>query len=99
MDETVIVKNSDIHGKGLFAKTIIKKDQVIGQITGKKTTKTNAYVLWINEDLSIEVEGPLKYINHSSNPNACYYDDMTVVALKDIKPGSEITHNYGDDWD
>jgi SET domain-containing protein len=24
---------------------------------------------------------------------------LTVVALKDIRKGEEITHNYGDDWD
>lgn len=28
-----------------------------------------------------QVEGPLKFINHSAKPNACYYDDLTVVAL------------------
>ena len=41
----------------------------------------------------------LKYINHSTKPNACYYDDFTVVALKTIKKNDEITHNYGYDTD
>ncbi len=93
-----IVKNSTIHGKGLFALNDIKKDQIIGHFTGKKTSHPSAYTLWLNNNHSINVEGPLKYINHSNQPNACYYDDFTVVALKDIKKGEEITHNYGEDW-
>jgi SET domain-containing protein len=99
MGRTVIVKNSAIHGKGLFALQNIKKDQIIGRFKANKTTKTNAYVLWMDENLSVEVEGPLKYINHSKKPNACYYDDFTVVALKNINKDTEITHNYGDDWE
>ena len=98
MDSTITVKNSAIHGKGLFALKNIKKDQIIGHFKANKTTKTSAYVLWMNDNLSVEVEGSLKYINHSKYPNACYYDDLTVVALKNIKKGDEITHNYGDDW-
>ena len=40
----------------------------------------------------------LRYINHHPDPNAVYYDDLTVYALRDIAPGEEITHNYwGDD--
>jgi SET domain-containing protein len=36
----------------------------------------------------------LKYINHCERPNACYYDDLSVVALRDIEAGEEITHDY-----
>ena len=47
----------------------------------------------------IEVLCNLKYINHSEDPNACYYDDLSVVALRDIEPHEEITHNYySNDW-
>lgn len=99
MNSAIIVKNSAIHGKGLFAHNNISKDQIIGHFKGKKTSKTSAYVLWIDTHLSIEVEGPLKYINHSKQPNACYYNDLTVVALRDINKDDEITHDYGDDWD
>lgn len=93
------VKKSLIHGKGLFAKEDIKKDTIIGTIKGKKTNRDGPYVLWVNDDLSIEVTGSLKYINHSTKPNACYYDDMSVVALTDIAQGEEITHDYGDEWE
>jgi len=92
------VKNSRIHGKGLFSTTKIHKDQVIGHFSGQKSTIPSPYLLWIDENLSIEVEGPFKYINHSNKPNACYYDDFTIVALKNISSDEEITHDYGDDW-
>ena len=92
------VKNSSIHGKGLFSAAKIDKNQIIGHFSGQPSTTPSPYLLWINDQLSIEVEGPLKYINHSETPNACYYDDFTVVALKKITKGEEITHNYGDDW-
>ncbi len=41
----------------------------------------------------------MKYINHSAKPNAVYYDDFTVVALRNIKADEEITHYYGEGWD
>ena len=41
----------------------------------------------------IEVQCIFKFINHKKRANACYYDDLTVVALRNIKKGEEITHN------
>ncbi len=55
-------------------------------------------MLWLDDKTGFEVSCELKYINHSDSPNACYYNDKSVVALKDIEKGEEITHNYGADW-
>jgi len=52
-------------------------------------------VLWISETEAMEVTCELKYINHADYPNACYYDDLSVVALRDIRAHEEITHDYG----
>lgn len=93
------VKDSGIHGKGLFASKPIEVGETIGSIKYKRAKKDGPYVLWISEDEGILVESNLKYINHSPRPNACYCDDLDVVALKDIKKDEEITHNYGDDWE
>lgn len=93
-----VVKKSEIHGKGLFAASNIKANVLIGNIKGKSTDQDGPHVLWIEDDKGVAVEGKLKYINHSQNPNACYYNDLTVVALKDINSGEEITHDYGKDW-
>lgn len=91
------VKESGIHGKGLFASSRIEKGEIIGSIAFKPTAQDGPYVLWV-EDQGIQVECDLKYINHSAEPNACYCEDLDVVALKAIKKDEEITHDYGDDW-
>ena len=95
----VMVKKSKIHGNGLFAKKNIKAGEIIGEVKGKPTKKDGPYVLWMdNAKNGFEVSCILKYINHNQQANACYYDDLTVVALRDIRKGEEITHNYGEDW-
>ena len=98
IEDLTYIKDSQIHGKGLFARSPIVKNTVIGELKGQKTDQNGPYVLWINEQEGLEVEGPLKYINHADEPNACYYDDYTVVALRDISIDEEITHNYGSHW-
>jgi hypothetical protein len=53
----------------------------------------------LSETEGFKVSCHLKYINHAVKANACYYDDLTVVALNCIKQGEEITHNYETaDW-
>ena len=90
----IFVDTSPIHGRGLFARTFIPAGDEIGVIEGEYTTSDGDYVLWLDEHTGIRVESDLRYINHSDAPNAAYYDDLKVVALNDIHPGEEITHNY-----
>ena len=92
------VAESSIHGRGLFASTTIEKHTVIGYLQGKTTRKDGSYVLWLDQKTGFEVSCDLRFINHSETPNACYYDDLSVVAIRDIKAGEEITHNYEADW-
>jgi len=87
------VKHSKIHGKGLFSTKKIRKKVVLGKCKTKKTKKVNAYTLWLG-DRNVDVTCDFKYINHSKKPNVVYYDDLTVVALRDIKKGEELTHHY-----
>ena len=95
----VYVKESVIHGRGLFAKTQIREGEVLGEVDAKPTKIDGPYVLWVdNATKGFEVKCIFKYINHNADANACYCDDLTVVALRDIDPGEEITHDYGDDW-
>ena len=88
------VKKSKIHGKGLFSTEKISKGIVLGTCKTKKTKKTNMYTLWV-DDKPRDITCDFKYINHSKKPNVAYYDDYTVVALKKIKRGEELTHDYG----
>ena len=94
MTASIYVAPSLIHGLGLFAAEKIDCDQVIGWLQGRPCDQDGSHVLWISEHDAIEVLCDLRFINHSDKPNACYYDDLSVVALRDIAPGEEITHNY-----
>ncbi len=93
-NELTYAAKSTIHGTGLFARKGILKDTLIGQLQGKITKQDGMYVLWLDDKTGFKVSCDLKYINHSDSPNACYYDDRTVVALSDIGADEEITHNY-----
>ena len=90
-------EDSPIHGKGLFAARKINAGEVLGTVSGKWTKKNGPYVLWVEEDKGFRVECEFRFINHSDQPNAVYYDTLEVCALRDIKPGEEITHNYQSD--
>ena len=46
--------------------------------------------------MEFHVQCDLRYINHSDEPNAVYFDTLEVCALTDIAPGEEITHDYTD---
>ncbi|MEM6852930.1 MAG: SET domain-containing protein [Planctomycetota bacterium] len=93
------VQTSGIHGRGLFADRFIPEGTVIGHLEGHYTTQDGSYVLWITEDQGFRVKNELRFINHDAEPNAAYYDDLTVGAIRDIQPGEEITHNYLGDED
>lgn len=97
MKKTLVVADSKIHGKGLFATERIKKGTVIGFCRTRKMRKPSSYTLWL-EDGPVDVTCRFKYINHNPNPNVAYYDDLSVVALKAIRSGEELTHHYGEDW-
>jgi len=90
----IYVDDSPIHGKGLFASATIAKGELIGKIQGTPAKRNGPHVLWVDESTGIRVHCDLKYINHSDSPNACYYDTLEVIALRRIRAGEEITHDY-----
>jgi len=94
LETKVYVKESLIHGNGLFVHEIIRSDEIIGHVKGTRTDVDGPYVLWIDDNNGIEVSCHLRFINHSDIPNACYYDSLEVIAIKDIEKDEEITHDY-----
>ena len=94
------VRESGIHGLGLFATRLIAAGEVVGELVGHATDDSEGpHVLWLGEgERAFQVTCDLRYINHHRDPNVCYYDDLTVVALRDILSGEELTHDYGADW-
>lgn len=89
------VDRSEIHGKGLFAAKDIKKGTLLGRAKGYKTRRDGMHVLWLDDSIGFRVECDLRFINHSDKPNAVYYDTLEVCAIRNIKAGEEITHDYG----
>ena len=94
LKKLTFVARSNIHGNGLYARVPIRKGTVIGVLEGKPSKIDGSHVLWLTETEGFEVSCDLKYINHAENANACYYDDLSVVALSDIAKNEEITHDY-----
>ncbi len=94
-------------GLGLFACVPIKKGQFIVRYSGRKisTEATDnldtRYLFEINNRWTIDGSSRrnrARYINHSCRPNAEAYFVKHVIkirAIKNIKPGDEITYHYG----
>ena len=94
-------------GSGLFARAPIKKGQFIIRYRGKKIRTEDTeeldtrYLFEINNRWTIDGSSRsnrARYINHACRPNAEVYFVKHVIkirAIKNIKPGDEITYHYG----
>ena len=100
-------------GLGLFATRPIRKNLRIAEYKGRKLTtkeankieaRGNLYLYEINSRWTIDGtprSNVARYFNHSCNPNAEIYDvkhRVFIRALRNIKPGEEITYDYGVDY-
>jgi uncharacterized protein len=100
-------------GLGLFATTPIKKRALIVEYKGRKLTTKQAdeveerggrYLYEINSRWTIDGATRRnlgRYANHSCRPNAESHrigHRVFLRAIKAIKPGDEITYDYGDDY-
>ena len=93
------VANSGIHGKGLFARRAMREGELLGFCKTRPARKAGLHTLTMSDGSLIDVCCDLKYINHGKTANVIYYDDLSVVALRDIAPGEELLHDYGEEWD
>ncbi len=102
IEKKVYVKKSPIQGLGVFAKRKIKKNEYIGDYEGIVVLEDGTYVLWVQQDHGgwklIDGLNNLRYLNHSSNPNA-YFVYSKLYALRKIEKDEEITFHYGEDWE
>jgi hypothetical protein len=104
------VRDSKIHGRGLFAITDITKDEIVavkgGHIVDRKTLREKIaprlgpveiqidYDLFIAPVNNEERELSMLYSNHSCNPNLGLRGEITFVAMRDIRAGEELTHDW-----
>lgn len=97
------VADSEIHGKGLFARVEIAADTLIGCYEGPATQKDGMHVLWLWNEKRKRWEGingknEMRFLNHSPDPNADWWGDE-LYALRDIARDEEICFHYGEDWE
>jgi len=103
------IKPSPIHGQGLFAIEPIRKGEIVcikgGHIfTREHLAEINARFgpaeLPIADDLFIgpvtgeERNGSMIWSNHSCDPNIGVRGQIVFVAMRDIKSGEELTHDW-----
>lgn len=104
------VRQSRIHGRGLFAADNIAKDEIVavkgGHIIDRKTLREEVaprlgpVEIQIDKDLFIapvtdeERELSMLYSNHSCDPNLGIRGEIAFVARRDIRAGEELTHDW-----
>jgi len=103
------VRASSIHGRGVFATASFEKDEVVlvkgGHIIEREQLKAiNAALgpveiqigdnLFIAPLTSAEREGSMLYSNHSCAANLGLRGSIIFVAMRDIAPGDELTHDW-----
>ncbi len=105
-------KDSLIHGMGVFTTVDIPADAIIMRIVGdvigeeecirREEEEGNVYIFWNDTSYIDTVKSEvIKYINHDCECN-CYVDgcddeSLYLCAARDIKPGEELTIDYGYD--
>lgn len=82
-EPSLITQKSEIHGRGLFAKNLIENFALICEGSVEAAKKNSAVVL----------DGPLRWVNHSVNPNAVLSPNFDIktgilvfklIAIRDI---------------
>ena len=101
MLERVEVRQSEIHGKGLFARKRLRKGQYIGRFEGEPTQLNGTHVLWLIDENGIETgirgRNALRFLNHAFPPNAEFRADE-LYALCNLQPGAEVLIDSGVEW-
>ena len=100
----VYAGESRIEGKGVFVNEDVRKGDIICDIDGeikereiKSESGSRKFAnwigmgknLWLNPNKTI-----FRYLNHSCDPSVAITGTKTLVALRDMKKGDEVTFDY-----
>jgi hypothetical protein len=103
------VRESPIHGRGLFARESFARGEVVcvkgGYVFDRAALKGmpgwyKSAEIQVAEDLFIgpaeegEREGSMVFSNHSCEPNIGVRGQIVFVAMRPIEPGEELTHDW-----
>jgi SET domain-containing protein len=96
VDKPYTVRRSAIHGRGVFAKRVIRRGERIIEYKGQRVSWDVAM-----ERPDSDPDDPAnaaRWINHSCAPNCvtCEDDDgrVFIEAKRAIKPGEELSYDY-----
>ena len=100
----VIVKDSKINGKGVFAARDFKKGEVVlkwdvSHRLSKEQVKQvpeseRKYLIILKDGSYCLLKSPQRYVNHSCQPNTRSFDGKYNGAIRDINKGEEISGSY-----
>nr|WP_319776222.1 SET domain-containing protein [uncultured Sphaerochaeta sp.] len=109
-ENSVVVKKSKIHGKGIFASQTIPPNELVMVISGevisgkecerREWEDDNVYIFWNGRTYIDTIKTKkIKYINHDCDPNcevlARDKESLNLVSSREIKKGEEISMDYG----
>ena len=101
-EKLCVVRNSPIHGSGVFAVKPIKKGTRIIEYKGKRLTHKEADRIYGGTS---ESGNAARWINHGCAPNCTSiceeaddgkpeHERVFIDAVRDIKAGEELTYSY-----
>lgn len=102
----MLVKDTKRYGVGVFAVDAINKKESVYLLKGKRlflrevVARINSGVEYKDDPLQvgrktyIDLEEGSRNFNHSCDPNTLVRKRSELIAIRDIKPGEEITYDY-----
>lgn len=107
LTEKCEVRNRDVTGGfGVYASSVIEPGELIGIWSGRIVgteeldglpAEVRSHTVQVEDDLylvSLAPDDPPDFINHSCDPNAGLSGQISLVALRCILPGEEVTIDY-----
>jgi SET domain-containing protein len=103
------VKESAIHGRGLFARAPIAAGEIVAikggyvlerQEWSRLARELGPAEIQIADEFVIapgrsdERDGAMLYTNHSCDPNIAIQGQIVLVAMREISAGEELTHDW-----
>jgi hypothetical protein len=108
----IVIRTSQIHGRGGFAGQDIPAGTRIVEYTGEKIDKSesiercskgNACIFYLDTEHDLDgnvEENQARFLNHSCDPNCearSIEGHIWIVAMRGIQAGEELTYDYGYD--
>jgi SET domain-containing protein len=109
MNENLIAKETQKFGIGVFAKKALRKGTLLMVFGGYVLTRNEEEKLPLRiRDIAITIDRNMvigvtnakqlsnaDYVNHSCDPNSGIKGQISLVAMRNIKKGEQITFDYG----